>query len=57
LNTKHLNEECKVKLEAIWSIAQRIKLESKDGADHSSIALLTELIQQDTTYLARELTK
>jgi hypothetical protein len=50
---KHNIEDCKIKLRAIWSLAQQIKLGAGE-LDDSAIRILAELIQQDTKLLEAE---
>jgi hypothetical protein len=51
---KHNSEDCKIKLNAIWSLAQQIKLGVKEDVEPHVLVMLAELIQQDTTLLEQE---
>jgi len=52
---KHNIEDCKIKLRAIWSLAQQIKVGVKnDDVESHVIVMLTEQIQQDTELLEGE---
>ncbi len=48
---KHNIEDCKIKLRAIWSLAQQIKLGVREDV---VIVMLAEQIQQDTELLEGE---
>jgi hypothetical protein len=51
---KHSIEDCKIKLRAIWSLAQQIKLGVREDVDEHVIVMLAEQIQQDTELLEGE---
>jgi len=51
---KHNIEDCKIKLRAIWSLAQQIKLGVQEDVDEKVIVMLAEQIQQDTNLLEGE---
>ena len=51
---KHDNEDCKIKLQAIWSLAQQIKVGIDEGVENNILIMYAELIQQDTNLLEHE---
>ncbi|MCS5590720.1 MAG: hypothetical protein NZ824_12220 [Candidatus Thioglobus sp.] len=53
MTQRHLNEDCKVKLEGMWSLCQQIKVGAHEKKPHE-LVMLAEMIQQDISYLERE---